>query len=241
MKNALLLAARELRAYARSPLGYVVAAAVLLGEGTYFYALGLRGTQLSTDVLRIFFEAANGGTIFLAAVLAMKLIAGERENGTLVLLNTAPIRERELVLGKFLAGLAFLSLLGLITAYMPALIFVNGKVSVAHMAVGYLGVVMGGGGAAALGGFCSGLFRNQLAAGIVGGLIAIYMSVMAWMMADIVDPPFTDIVEYTAIFNQHFVPLMEGRISVSSVVYHVTLSALFLLLSTQILHGRRWE
>ena len=61
------------------------------------------------------------------------------------------------------------------------------------------------------------------------------------MMADIVDPPFTDIVEYTAIFNQHFVPLMEGRIGVSGVVYHVTLSALFLLLSTQILHGRRWE
>ena len=64
---------------------------------------------------------------------------------------------------------------------------------------------------------------------------------MAWMLADIVDPPFTDIVAYTAIFNQHFVPLMEGRISISSVAYHVTLTVLFLLLSTQILHGRRWE
>jgi ABC-2 type transport system permease protein len=124
---------------------------------------------------------------------------------------------------------------------MPLLIFVNGKVSAAHMVVGYLGVLLGGAVAAAVGVFCSALFRNQLAAGIVGGLIAIYMSVMAWMLADIVDPPFTEVVAYTAIFNQHFVPLMEGRISVAGVVYHVTVAGLFLLLSTQVLHGRRWE
>src|SRR5690242_14075882 len=133
MKNALLIAARELSAYARSPIGYVVAAVVLLGEGIYFYAFGLKGTLLSAQVLSLFFEAASGGTMVVAAVLAMRLIAGERENGTLVLLNTAPLRESELVAGKFLAGLAFLALLSLLTAYMPALIFVNGKVSMAHI------------------------------------------------------------------------------------------------------------
>ena len=85
MKNALLLAGSELRAYARSPIGYVVAAVTLLGEGIYFYAMGLKGTLLSAQVLALFFEAASGGTMVMAAILAMRLIAGERENGLLQL------------------------------------------------------------------------------------------------------------------------------------------------------------
>ena len=112
MNNALLLAGRELRAYARSPLGYIVAAVALLIEGIYFYAFGLnKGALLSAPLLAVFFEGASGATIIVAALLAMRLLAGEKETGTLVLLNTAPIREREIVLGKFLAGLAFLTLL----------------------------------------------------------------------------------------------------------------------------------
>src|SRR5262245_43277399 len=123
MNNALLVAGREIGAFARSPIGYVVAAVALLIEGIYFYALGLgKGALLSAQVLGMFFEGTSGATIIVAALLAMRLIAGERENGTLVLLNTAPIRESEVVAGKFLAGLAFLTLLAALTFYMPALI-----------------------------------------------------------------------------------------------------------------------
>jgi hypothetical protein len=61
------------------------------------------------------------------------------------------------------------------------------------------------------------------------------------MLAEIVEPPFTDVVSYTALFNKHFVPFMEGRMTLSSVVYQVTVAALFLLLSAQILRTRRWE
>ena len=64
---------------------------------------------------------------------------------------------------------------------------------------------------------------------------------MEQMLAEVVDPPFTDIVAYTAVFNQHFVPFMEGRLAMSAIVYQVSLGALFLALSTLILNGRRWE
>ena len=91
MKNALLVARRELSAYLSSFLGFLVIAAVLIGEGLWFNALGMGTTaRLSSDVLREFFNAATGGTMLLAIVLAMRLLAGEREQGTLVLLNTAP-------------------------------------------------------------------------------------------------------------------------------------------------------
>ena len=103
MRNALLLAGREIRSYLRSPLGYVVAAVAMLIEGIYFYALGLsKPDKLSSEVLGVFFVGVVGTTMGVAALLAMRLIAGERENGTLVLLNTAPIKEGEIVLGTFL-------------------------------------------------------------------------------------------------------------------------------------------
>ena len=73
MNNALLVAERELRAYARSPLGYVVAAVTLLIEGIYFYAFGLgaKTALLSAQVLALFFEGASGATIGLAAGVAL--------------------------------------------------------------------------------------------------------------------------------------------------------------------------
>ncbi|MFT3769847.1 MAG: Gldg family protein [Minicystis sp.] len=173
MNNALLVAERELRAYARSPLGYIVAAVALLIEGIYFYAFGLgaKTALLSAQVLAVFFEGASGATIIVAALLAMRLLAGEKETGTLVLLNTAPIREREVVLGKFLAGLAFLTLLALLTAYMPALIFVNGKVSIGHILVGYLGVVLLAAAALAVSLFGSAIAPNQVVAALVSGAL----------------------------------------------------------------------
>src|SRR4029077_15365194 len=110
MRNALLIARREIGSYLGSPIGYVVAAVALLIQGLWFTFLGLtKGALLSAQVLGGFFEGASETTIILAALLSMRLLAGERENGTMVLLNTAPVRESEIVLGKFLAGLGFLA------------------------------------------------------------------------------------------------------------------------------------
>jgi len=241
--NALVIARRDLASYLQGYSAYIIIAGLLFINGMFFhaFALGTGEARYSSEILQNFFYLAWGFAVATAILLTMRSLADEHMLGTEVLLRTSIVRDRDVVVGKWLAAMGMVSLYAVLTVHMPLLIFVNGKVSVAHMVVGYLGVLFGGGVAAAIGVFCSALFRNQLAAGIVGGLIAIYMSVMAWMLADIVDPPFTDIVAYTAIFNQHFVPLMEGRISIAGVVYHVTVAGLFLLLSTQILHGRRWE
>lgn len=241
--NALVIARRDLASYLQGYSAYIIIAALLFINGVVFHAwaLGSGEAQYSSDILGRFFYLAWGFGVATAILLTMRSLADEHMLGTEVLLRTSVVKDRDIVLGKWLAAMGMVSLYAVLTLHMPLLIFVNGKVSVAHMVVGYSGVMLGSAVAAAVGVFCSALFRNQLAAGIVGGIVAIYMSILAWMLAEIVDPPFTDVIAYTAIFNQHFVPLMEGRISVASVVYHLTVAALFLLLSTQILHGRRWE
>ena len=240
MNNALLLAGRELRAYARSPIGYVVAAVVLLGEGIYFYAFGLKPTLLSAQVLSVFFEAAGGGTMVVAAVLAMRLIAGERENGTLVMLNTAPIREVEIVAGKFLAGLAFLALLAALTVYMPALIFVNGKVSLAHIAVGYLGVVLLAAASLAIGLFASALSPNQIIAALVGGVLLLVFFLL-FFVAPATEPPLNGFLNGLAIFHVRQRAFMTGVLKLDNVVYNLAVAYFFLLAATKTLEARRWR
>jgi ABC-2 type transport system permease protein len=241
MKSALLLAERELRAYARSPIGYVVAAVALLVEGIYFYAFGLgKGALLSAQVLAIFFEGASGATIILSALLAMRLLAGERETGTLVLLNTAPIRERDIVVGKFLAGLAFLTILAALTLYMPALIFVNGKVSIGHIAVGYLGVVLLAAASLAVGLFGSAVAPNQIIAALVsGGILAALFSL--YFLAPMTDPPLNAVVSGLAIFHVRSRSFMVGVLKLENVVYLVAVAYFFLLAAEKTLEARRWR
>ncbi|HHH11591.1 MAG TPA: hypothetical protein ENK23_05895, partial [Sorangium sp.] len=106
MGNIGLIAVRELKAYFRSPLGYVAAAAALLLDGILFmaFAMGGPGTrQLSAKVLSQYFYVVSGVTMILAVALSMRVIAQEHESGTLVLLKTSPISDSQLVLGKYLA------------------------------------------------------------------------------------------------------------------------------------------
>jgi ABC-2 type transport system permease protein len=240
VKNALLIAGRELRSYTRSPIGYVVAAVTLLGEGIYFYAFGLKGTLLSAQVLSLFFEAACGGTMVVAAVLAMRLIAGEREGNTLVLLNTAPVRESEVVLGKFLAGLAFLTLLAVLTAYMPALIFVNGKVSLGHILVGYFGVILLAAASLAVGLFASAISPNQIIAALVGGILLLTFFLL-FFVAPATEPPINGFISGLAIFHVRQRAFMTGVLKLENVIYHLAIAYFFLLAATKAMEARRWR
>ena len=126
MKPIALIIRRELSAYLRSPLGWVVAAVVLLMDGLLFnsFALGSDTARKSSEILRQFFYFSSGTTMAASLFLSMRLIAEERQNGTLTLLFTSPIRDYQIVIGKFLSALIFLAALTLLTGYMPALILV---------------------------------------------------------------------------------------------------------------------
>jgi len=241
--NALLVARRDLGAYLGSMSAYVIIAALLLLNGLFFHAwaLGSESARYSHEVLEDFFYLNWGFAVATAVLLTMRSFADEAAQGTETLLRTSVVSDGAVVLGKWLAAMGMVSTFVVLTAYMPGLIFVNGKVSVTHVAVGYSGVLMAGMAASAIGVFCSALFRNQIASGIVAGVIAVYMSVLAWMVAEIVASPFSEVAAYTALFNQHFVPFMEGRFALSSVVYHLSLTGAFLMGATHVLHSRRWE
>lgn len=241
MNKALLVARRELGAYLRSWLGWIVVSAALLVDGIWFFARGMgEGKRLSADVLATFFEGASGTTMIAALILSMRLLAGEREGGTLVLLGTAPIRDRDIVLGKYLAALALLLGMTALSAYMPMLIFVNGKVSVGHVLVGYAGIALLGAAALAIGLFASSIARSQILALVVGGtLLATF--VLLWMVAKVTDPPVSDFLNALALHHNRQRPFMQGKLELYNVAYYVGVSYFFLLAATKSLEARRWR
>ena len=148
-----LIARRELGAYLRTWSGYIIAAAALLIQGILWnaIALGTEHNRLSSEVLFWFFWVSSGVVMTAAVLLSMRLLAEERQLGTLVLLASSPVHERDIVLGKFFSALAFLVLMTAPSIFMPLLIMVNGKLSFGHVAAGYLGLFLLGSASLAIG------------------------------------------------------------------------------------------
>lgn len=242
MLNVWLVAGRELKAYLRSPLGYIIAAAVLLADGILFFAWALSPDKqlLSAEVLREFFYAAGGVTMFACIALSMRLFALEHEQGTLVLLKTSPVRDYQLVLGKFLSVLLVITVITALSSYLPALIFVNGKVSIGHIVVGYVGILMLAAGTISVGLFASAVAKSQVVAVIIGALIMITLLVL-WLLAKQTDPPINEFVEGLAFHHNRQKHFLRGVLRLEHVIYYVAVTFFFLLAATKTLEARRWR
>lgn len=241
MSKVMLVAGRELKSFFSTWMGYVICAAVLFINGLLFKAFAI-GSQpkLSSQVLEDFFYFASGLAVVAGIFLAMRLVAEEKQNGTLVLFFTSPISERQLVYGKFLSALLFSLVFHLLSLYMPALIFIHGKVSLGHLASGYLMLVLIGGASIAITLFASVISPNQLIALVVGALVTLTLFVL-WMVSDIVGPPFKELFGYLALHNKHFSPFSQGIVHTRDVIYYLSVVFFFLECSVRALEARRWR
>ena len=149
--------------------------------------------------------------------LSMRLLAEEQQTGTMVLLASSPVREREIVLGKFLSSLIFLALTTLAGAFMPLLILVNGKLSFGHVAAGYLGLILLGSAALAIGTLGSALARSQVLAAIISGGMVVGM-VIVWLLGSVTERPLNEIFLALALWGRHFPPFQAGMIHVRDVI-----------------------
>ena len=171
-------------------------------------------------------------------LITMRLIAEERNTGTFTLLETAPVSAAQIVAGKYLGALGFLSLITACTIYMPFLIEINGKVSWAQIGAGYLGLFLLGAVSASIGTFGSAIAKNQLFASILGGIFLVLM-LLGWLLGKVTEAPLDSVFSYIALFDRHFQPFMRGKINTESIVFYLSTSFLFLLISTRVLQSRR--
>ncbi len=239
--NLWLIAKRDFNAALNGVWGYAIVAAILFIDGLMFNVFAMERTaKYSHEVLEDFFYYTSGTTIIAAVLFTIRSFAEERQTGTETLLQTAPVSETEVVVGKYLATMGIMTLLTLLTVYMPALVFVNGKVSFGQIAIGYLGLLALASASTAVGMFGSSLSRSQVAAAILSGVMVVSL-LICWLLSQLTDPPFTDVIANMALHDKHFLPFSEGRFLSTNLVYYATVTYAFLMLTTRILKGRRWQ
>jgi ABC-2 type transport system permease protein len=220
--------------------GYVIIALMLFIDGLLFNAYAAQtGGKRSSEVLADFFTLTSGVTLTGTVFLSMRLIAEERQTGTLALLSSSPVLDVEIVAGKFLASLAFLALFLACTLPMPALVAVYGKVSAGHIAAGYLGVTLVGAVGLAIGTFGSALTRSQVVAAVLSGMMVLGLTT-CWLLTKVTDRPLTEVVGALAWWG-HFDPFRNGMVQLKHVSYFLLVTLLALFGATRVLEARRWR
>lgn len=236
MRNTLTIAQRELYAYFVSPIAYVVAAAYLV-IGGYLFSLILYFSREAT--MRFIFGNLNFILLLIAPMITMRLLAEERRSGTIELLLTSPVRDWEVVVGKFLASLIlFLAIVALTLVY-PLVLFVFGSPDGGPIVAGYLSLLLSGGSYLAVGLFTSSLSRNQIVAAVLGIVILLVLW-LADAAGSFVGGNLSSILAYLSLAN-HSNDMMRGVIDTKDVIYYLSFIAAFLFLTVRSLETRRWS
>ena len=235
--NILAICRREVRAYFNSPVAYVVIVVFLAIIG-WFFSSNLYLSNVAS--MFIIFESFLVKILFMvfAPAITMRLLAEERKSGTLELLTTKPLRDSEIVLGKFLAAWILLA-----TTLLPTLIYLFtvmslGDLDLGPVVTGYLGLILLGGIYVAIGVFASSLTENQIIAFIIGFLI-----VLAFFMLDKVvaytPEGFASTLEFLST-DYHYSSIARGVIDSRNILYFGSVISFTLLLSIVSLERRKW-
>lgn len=240
MRAATIIYRREMGTYLRSIVGWITASVALLLMGVIFQVFGAK-TQLSGEMLSQFFWGSSGVIMGAAIILSVRLIAEERQNGSLLLLTTSPVRETEIIVGKFFAALTFLALILAVSLYIPLLIKSEGKITGSQIFVGYLGLLLLGSATLAIGVFASTLAKQQIVAAVIGAGILVLL-LLLYQFSRKLDAPVKDIFAELDLWWLHFQGgFMKGVFNLKDVVYYVAVTYFFLLLSVKTMEAKRWH
>jgi ABC-2 type transport system permease protein len=258
VKNALVIAAREIRSYFVSPVAYVVFTGFLLLSGWFFFNLLARFSYL----LQIYGSVGRGGgelerlnlnefvispllhnlsvvLVILIPVITMRTFAEEKRLGTFELLLTSPLRVGEIVAGKFLGALVLVSLMLALTAIYPILLVIYGNPEMGILLSGYLGLFLVAASFLSIGLLTSSLTENQIIAAVSCLVALLLLYVINWP-ADTSTPTIGAVLHYLSV-TEHFGEFVKGVVDSRAVVYFLSLIAVALFLTHRSVESLRWR
>ena len=237
MRAVQAVAWKEIQIYFSSPTAYIIGT-IFLALAGFFFVRDL-GEPFPEASLSTFFQGATIVLVLLAPVLTMRLMAEEQKLGTIELLLTSPVRDWEVVIGKYLASLVFLLGTLVLTLYYTVLLVVYADPDPGPIYAGYLGLVLYGAAALAIGLLASTLTSNQIVAAAVamGILLVLYFAEAA---SGSLGTTASNIIGQVGI-KSHFDDFERGIIDTRHVVYFICFIAFFLFLTIRALEIRRWR
>ena len=237
MKNTLAIARKEFKEYFNSPMAYIfITVFLLLVNFFYIWFFFIQGQA----EMRSFFGPMPYLFLFMIPAVTMRLWAEERKMGTMEVLLTLPVREKEVVLGKFLASFALLAVMLVLTFNVPLLVGALGDPDWGTIICGYLGSLLMGASFLAIGLFASSLSENQIVAFILGiaisaALLIVGESFFLLFVPEILVPVF----DYLGL-GTHFESIGRGIIDTRDIVYYLSIIGVFLYLNYTTVENRSW-
>jgi ABC-2 type transport system permease protein len=259
MRNIGTIFRREMRSYFVSPVAYTLLAAFLGLAGWYFYNLLTHFLLLSASaaeqaimlqqpppivnvnmgVMRPWFAIVSQLLLFLSPIMTMRLLAEERGTGRLDLLLSAPLTDLQLVLGKYLAGMALCLLFLATTVVYPLLLFAYGNPEIGQIAAGYLGLLLLCVTLIALGLVISSLTNSQ----VVAAAASFGLVVLLWVLGLVSGGEGTrwGMVLANVSMLEHFHDFADGVVATNHAVYYLTFAGFLLFLTLRAVESQRWR
>ena len=254
MRNAWIICRKELRSYFVSPIAYILLGMFAVVFGFFFWNLvgyfvnmgiesQMRGSGFAMNVneqlIRPLVSNVSVIGLFLIPMITMRLFAEEKRTGTIELLVTSPIRDFEMILGKWLAAMILYGGMLLITALNFVWVFRYGNPDWKPLAIAYLGLFLQAGALLAIGTFISTLTRNQIIAGAVTFGVCLLLWVLEWI-SDYDSTPVSRVIAYLSVLT-HFESFAKGLLSLKDTVFYVSAIFLGLFLTARSLESLRWR
>ncbi len=245
---------KELRSYFVSPIAYLLLTMFALIMGFFFWnALGyfvflgiesqMRGEMFSMNVneqvIRPLLSNMSVIGLFLIPMITMRLFAEEKRSGTIELLATSPVRDAEMIVGKWLAAVVMYVGMMALTALNFLFLFKFGNPDWKPLAVGYLGLLLQAAALMALGTFISTLTKNQIIAGGATFGVCLLLWVLEWV-SGYESATWAQVLSYMSVIT-HFESFAKGVVDSKDAVFYVTLTFLGLFLTARSLESLRWR
>ncbi len=252
MRNIWIIFKKELHGYFVSPIAYLLLTmfGVIFGyffwsAVAYFAYVGVESQMqgqsfpmnVNEMVIPLLSNAAVIGLFFIP-MITMRLFAEEKKTGTIELLATSPIRDIEIILGKWLAALAMYASLLLFTAVNFGFLFKYGNPDWKPLAIGYLGLLLQGGALLAVGTFISTLTRNQIIAAAATFGVCLLLWILEWNSYE--TATWAQVMAYCSVIK-HLESFTKGVLDTKDAVYYLSLIFLGLFLTSRSMESLRWR
>lgn len=236
MSKTLTIARRELTGYFNGPAAYIVICLFLVLLGIFFWSPFF---LINRSSVRGLFDMMSVLLLPTTAAITMGLLAEEKRTGTIEVLLTMPLRDTEVIIGKFLGAFALLLVLMALTLPYPMSVHALGRLDWGPVWAGYLAVLLQGSAMIAIGVLCSSYTDNQLIAFFSAGMISFAFWVVSRFLP-FVPQQLATVVEWIS-FDYHYENMLRGVIDTRDVIFFLSIIGFSLALAFRSLESRRWS
>ena len=255
MRNAWVVAKKDMGSYFNSPVFYVVTTVFLVIYSFIFFQIltffsfqsvqagqfrGMNvGLNLNDMVIEPSFHNMAVTLLLMIPILTMRSFADEKKSKTYALLLSSPVRLREIVFGKFLACMTVVTMMVLLSSYCMGFLLMLGEPEIGPIVTSYVGILLMSGCYVGMGVFASSLTDNQIIAAVIAFGMSLFMWIIGWA-SQAASAEMGEVLQYLSLV-EHMQRFLKGIVDTSDVVYYLSFILFSLFLTHRVLDSERWR